>query len=470
MVAEEVGEGLLRLGIVHEKTLPYRVLFPLLAARQEDRDSLLGEARRIVMTQAAPGESAAGRVRNGRRRAGAAISLLRLNAPREAMVILAPSSDPEASTQFIHGLRQREVQVAEAAQCLELASSPQSRYAMLLALGEYPCQDVPPDLQERLARLVLEWYRCDPDAGVHSACGWLLTQWGRGGLAAEADRAAPAADPSGQRRWFVEKVAGEPLRFAVFTPGEFVMGAPKWEEGYEDENAHSTRIERPFALADREVTRGQYERFRREMRDLTRVAPSPDHAMMGARWYDAVLYCRWLTEKAGMTENDQCYPPLEKWRQAAPGIFTNVTCRPERPGYRLPSETEWEYACRSGTATAYSFGSDRRLLGHYAWYLENAGLRGAVPSLLRPNSGGLFDMHGNALEWCDDVYGPYRTGEKRPGLAAVTYDRVLRGGGWGFRDVDNRSAYRHSGKPDAELTNYGFRLARTLVLKASDRK
>ena len=135
--------------------------------------------------------------------------------------------------------------------------------------------------------------------------------------------------------------------------------------------------------------------------------------------------------------------------------------------YRLPTEAEWEYACRAGTTTAYSFGDDESQLGEYAWYQANSRSSTHPVGELKPNAWGLYDMHGNVYEWCQDWHGPY-------GKETVAIDptgpvsgrrRVLRGG-W-YREVlweGVRSASRANFQPGDRSTNGGFRLARTYNL------
>jgi formylglycine-generating enzyme required for sulfatase activity len=166
-------------------------------------------------------------------------------------------------------------------------------------------------------------------------------------------------------------------------------------------------------------------------------------------WAEAVNYCRWLSARAGLDESQQCIGP------DGVGDF-----HPERPGFRLPTEAEWEYACRSGTSTAYGFGNDRSLLAFYGRHLE----RGTAPcGSLRPNLRGLFDMHGNVWEWCHDRYqARLADGSIDPAGPPTGKNRVLRGGGWDRSAWHCRSAYRHSPTPDYRASYMGFRLARTL--------
>src|SRR5262249_17167288 len=146
--------------------------------------------------------------------------------------------------------------------CLADSQGERARFGLLLALGEYPAEEVPPERRETLQRQLVDWYRNDPSSGIHGACGWLLRPWGLGDQAA-AGGGTPVACGTG-REWFVEKVGDDCLTFVVFPPGEFVMGSPEGEKYREKkERQHRVHLTRAFAVADREVTRGQFEKFRK---------------------------------------------------------------------------------------------------------------------------------------------------------------------------------------------------------------
>ncbi|MDG2221300.1 MAG: formylglycine-generating enzyme family protein, partial [Rubripirellula sp.] len=152
-------------------------------------------------------------------------------------------------------------------------------------------------------------------------------------------------------------------------------------------------------------------------------------------WEDAVEFCRKLSEL-----------PKEK---AAGHV------------YRLPTEAEWEYACRAATTTKYSFGDDGSQLGEYAWLEGNADSKTHPVGEKNPNAWGLYDMHGNVFEWCQDWYGDYSSDMVTdPTGASAGSGRVIRGGCWSLSAEDCRSAIR-----DRDLPSYryffdgGFRVA-----------
>ena len=128
------------------------------------------------------------------------------------------------------------------------------------------------------------------------------------------------------------------------------------------------------------------------------VSTSPDCPAVVLTWYDAAAYCRWLDDQDHVPEEECCYPPI-------PEIKEGMRVRPgylERTGHRLPTYAEWEYACRAGSRTARPFGNRDELVGEYAWYVENSARQIHPVGRLKPNAFGLFDMLGNALEWCHE--------------------------------------------------------------------
>ena len=128
--------------------------------------------------------------------------------------------------------------------------------------------------------------------------------------------------------------------------------------------------------------------------------------------------------------------------------------------YRLPTEAEWEYACRSGSSGTYCLGDDEKLLGEYAWYSNNSDQETHPVGEKKPNAWGLHDMHGNVWEWCQDWYGDYFQGSviDPVGLSSGT-DRVSRGGGWNLLAGYCRSGYRNRFSPGFRSHYIGFRLA-----------
>src|SRR5262249_27481333 len=152
-----------------------------------------------------------------------------------------------------------------------------------------------------------------------------------------------------------------------------------------------------FALAAKEVTVAQFLRFRKGHDYNKQYAPTREHPVNQVSWYDAAAYCNWLSEQEGLPEAEWCYEPN------AQGQYTEGM-RPKsgylmRPGYRLRTEAEWEYACRAGALTARPFGETDELLGQYALYTKNSQDQGMQPpGQFKPNDWGLCDLLGNALE------------------------------------------------------------------------
>ena len=230
----------------------------------------------------------------------------------------------------------------------------------------------------------------------------------------------------------------------LIRPGTFKMGSEersRFSRRVDETPAHVVEITKPFYLGATEVTQAQWCAVMGSKSNPSR-RKSPGLPVTGVSWEDCQEFCRRLTE-------------LE--RQSG---RLSATAR-----YGLPTEAEWEYACRAGSTTKYCFGDDRRLLGEYAWYRRNAGSRPKAVRQKRPNAWGLYDMHGNAAEWCQDWYSSQYYGKcqkerlcQDPQGPEKGTTRVLRGRSWLLGSIHCRSSARHSKRPSYGLDISGFRV------------
>ncbi len=443
----------------------YDVLREALARDTDHRPAVLETLEALVNETPPTAAAEAQRVEVGRRRAGAAITLLRLGEPGPACAVFGFQDDPEALTQFVHRLKDRRVTPEAVLDCLGRVNEVPARYALLLALGEFRPEDLPEARRAPLHDALVRWYRGDPSSAIHGASGWLLRTWGFTDDVAQVDRTPLPPDPAGRREWFVEKIGPDCVTFVVFPAGTFLLGSPP-EESHrvKNEQQHRVRVSRAFAVADRELTRGQFERFVKatghRFPELDESSATADYPVVRVTWAEAALYCRWLTAETGRGEADQAYGAPDGLEKGKDGLPRNWPLHPERPGYRLPTEAEWEHACRAGTATTYSFGSDGDLLKYYGLCND---FHPQAGGLLRPNLRGLFDVHGNVWEWCHDWYERQLPEEATdPTGPPDGTNKVLRGGGWDRNAWHCRSAYRHSPTPDYRGGYMGFRIVRTL--------
>jgi formylglycine-generating enzyme required for sulfatase activity len=347
------------------------------------------------------------------------------------------------------------------------------RRAMILALGIYSTAGLSPGEREPLADKLLDLYRNAPDAGIHGAAEWTLRKWGQQEKLKEVDADLMKQKDRGDRRWFINR---QGQTFAVIDgPVEFRMGSPASEpERFPNELAHRRRIARRFAIASKEVSVAQYQKFRQEnpqfvfdQRGLDLFSPYPDCPTSYVSWFGAVAYCNWLSKQEGLSENEWCYLPNEQ-RQ-----YDNSMKIPgdalQRQGYRLPTEAEWEYACRAGTITSRYYGASPGLLGTYARDHASSGNHTWPGGSLLPNDFGLFDMLGNVFEWCHDAERQYDPGKggAASGESGVSesveshISRVIRGACFTFGPAFVRSAYRGDLAPPVLNMFIGFRVART---------
>jgi formylglycine-generating enzyme required for sulfatase activity/transcriptional regulator with XRE-family HTH domain len=411
--------------------------------------------KRIAHTEPKDGETETNRVRLGQRRAAVLCALLRLHVPLHLDQVLRPVPDPEVVTQFSFLASERNVSAGDLLSRLADAETAGSRYALLLALGEYARgAGSSPALVEQVAIAVHEHLGND-DAGVRAAALWLQRRWS---LPYES---APrtAYDPTGRRTWFTVETGGNPLTFVVFRPGRFVMGSPADEAERSDYEGppQDTTIARSFALCDREVTRSEFESFMADtgttgLPNIDEWSPQGVEPVVAATWEEAMAYGQWCSAHL-------ISMAVSRQARGRPSSLEEM----QQLNFSLPTEAEWEYACRAGTTTAYSFGSDRSKLNQYGWFAVNSGLKTHEAGILRPNPAGLFNIHGQCWEWCLDWYGPYANDPVVDNRGPSSGDRkVLRGGCWNLGARYARSACRNAHIPPNRNYYISFRLAMSL--------
>jgi formylglycine-generating enzyme required for sulfatase activity len=247
----------------------------------------------------------------------------------------------------------------------------------------------------------------------------------------------------------VDLGGGVTLELMLIPPGTFAMGSPEDEKGrnsldkgFDAEQQHTVTITKPFYLAKYPVTQEQYEKLMGKHTSSFSEGGDAYNRVKGldtrqfpvdmVSWGEAGALCKALGKKTG-------------WATGC-----------------LPTEAQWEYACRAGAATAYFFGDDPRKLSEYAWYGGDfaKGTARAVGGK-KPNAFGLYDMHGNAFQWCADYYGLYEglSNEDPQRVDKSLLDlRVLRGGFWADKPEQCRAAYRYRSAPDRRGGSIGLRV------------
>jgi formylglycine-generating enzyme required for sulfatase activity len=236
--------------------------------------------------------------------------------------------------------------------------------------------------------------------------------------------------------------------------GTFMMGSPSSEvDRGSDETQHQVTISRGFYMGKYAVTQAEYQAVMGNNPSYSKGGNLPVEQVS---WYDAVEYCNKRSVREGLTS---AYTVSD----------TTVTWNREADGYRLPTEAEWEYACRAGTTSPFNTGNNitteqANYDGNYPYNDNAEGTcceKTTAVGSFAANRWGLYDMHGNVWEWCWDWYGDYASGfQTDPTGAASGAYRVFRGGGWGDSAEDVRSAYRSYDAPSTRNIDLGFRLLR----------
>jgi formylglycine-generating enzyme required for sulfatase activity len=222
------------------------------------------------------------------------------------------------------------------------------------------------------------------------------------------------------------------MKLVLIPAGEFLMGSPDSDTmAFDDEKPqHRVRITKPFYMGVYPVTQAEYERVMGK--NPSHFQGDPNRPVESVSWDDAQEFCRKLSALSGEA---------------------GAT-------YRLPTEAQWEYACRAGSTTRWCFGDDEKQLGDFAWFAKNSGNQTHPAGQKKPNAWGLYDMHGNVWEWCEDwfdsdCYKKSATDDPMGPLGGSI--RVFRGGSWYYEARYCRSAYRGINEPGRRRRNLGFR-------------
>jgi formylglycine-generating enzyme required for sulfatase activity len=387
-----------------------------------------------------------------RRQANAAAALAAMSRWEKTIPLLKQVPDPTLRGYVIDRLASGGVEAKALMARLEEVTEPSVKQGLLLALGELGVDRLPDSQRELLLPQLAKVYEHHPDSGVHGAAAWLLRKWGQKAHVEEFDQASRGRKPPEGQRWYVNSQK----QTMVIVPQPttwFWMG-----EGKEQ---YRRNIGRSFAISAREVTVAEFRLSRIENQHDERYGDKPDCPINGVSWYDAAAYCNWLSEKEGIAKDQFCYEGKGRDIKPVPDYL-------KRTGYRLPTEAEWEYACRAGSETNWSHGDGGDLLAKYAQCDPHAGFKSHPGGSLRPNALGLFDMHGNVWEWCQDRYAKIETPEKETPLddmeqkdTANSSSRVLRGGSFYNLAENARSAYRNNNEPANRHYSSGFRPAGT---------
>ena len=422
------------------------------------------------------------REKNASRQANAAVAMVLLGEAQKIWPLFRHTVTPTVRSFLIHRFSSFGVDPFLVVSRLKEEKDASGRRALLLTLGEYDEDILRKINSSGYIADMRKIYEEDPDPGIHASVEWLLKSW------ADDDYLGTINDSwaknnqrkfddnlanlkhtfdfknNNSRKWFVNS-QGQTM-VALPSPAEFVMGAPTFEYGYAgNEKQHRKKISRSILMASKPVTLSQFEKMYlgyRERFSEKKFGRADDLPVIAVSWFDAAKYCNWLSKQENIPEEQWCYQIQGLNFRMKPNYLSLA-------GYRLPTETEMEFAIRANSTTARFYGDGDALLDKYAWYLKNSQEMPWPVGSLKPNDFGLFDTLGNCWCWCNDDYRNYPEDDVVSDDKEISINvhpninRILRGGGFYFPASYLRSSYRNNTLPTTRNVYAGFRLVRTVA-------
>ncbi|MEL6107930.1 MAG: SUMF1/EgtB/PvdO family nonheme iron enzyme, partial [Planctomycetota bacterium] len=398
------------------------------------------------------------RVRRAKGRANLAFTLLRLGDDSGLEQSMLALEDAELRGASLAGFKKLNIPcqwlVSHVFGTDDVALKKACARALALCRNNQASGSVQPELSQRLP----EAYQKASDSGLRSALEAVATAWD-----------IPLQPPTATNDEILSVVGH---RLAIIRPTRPTwMGSPYGEPGRDQfkERLRAVTIDRSYAIATKAVTIEEYLEFDPNYSYSTDYADDVHCPAVSVSWYDAARYCRWLSEKEGLSKPEMCYPPVE---DIGDGMLLDDDFL-DHIGYRLPTEAEWEYACRGGSEGGRWFGFDPDRLDEHAWTTRNSGYRLHPVGQLLPNDYGLFDMLGNAMDLCHTVYDDRREEEYfllEPRLddgrdSTFFNDGTTicnRGGAMLYQPKDARASQREFHGTKSKKVYLSFRIARTV--------
>ena len=409
-----------------------------------------------------------------RHKARLAVLALHLSSPTVASEMCELRPDPIQRAWFIDECSTGHGNLSRLAELVSDSDDVPLRSAVALAAGSVPEADVTSRDRQAWLPVLSNWYRDAQDTLTHSAADWTLRKWNL-----PVPELAASTQPTQSCNWCVNSVG---MTMLVIPAGRFVRRDLDAGDRAIDQTVTLTRA---FLMGDCEVTRAQYQTFIDDPDYPADEKPeewhgsdsgdnlTEEHPIQSVNSIDAVLFCNWLSRKEGLppcyersgerqpgVPGNEPFPSAQELRMAEAAVEA-WRLVPEANGYRLPTEAEWEYACRAETRTEFCFGDDETLLDRYAVYRSST--TDSCRSKL-PNSRGLFDMHGNVFEWCGDSFRQYgsETAVTDPVGGAAGPGRVLRGGSFsGTGNIMRSSMYAVTNTSTMRRSGNGFRVVKS---------